>query len=271
MIKHFPLQIGLIVALLLSACGGGTPIPESGIESVPNAWIDSPLEGTTFPLGEIEIISHTQDLSGIARVELSANGQVIRTDENPASSLTLFVIGQKWIPSEPGNYLVQVRGQTTGGAWSDYAHVNIIVVGATAVPSLTPTLVPTFTPTFTPTPVRPPTFTFIKNAFCRTGPSVEFPDRTGMAAGEVVDILNISEDGFWYFVYWKKFDVSCWVASGAGEADGELSGVAVLAGPTLPVPSGIAPPACLLACPAGCEPNPACSACQAISGGSCKP
>ncbi|MBK9926504.1 MAG: hypothetical protein IPP66_14610 [Anaerolineales bacterium] len=153
----------LMISIFVSACGA-TTTPEPQFQSIPNAWIDSPLEGTTFPLGEIEIVSHTTDLTGIARVELSANGQVVRTDENPDSSLTLFVIGQKWTPSQPGQYLVQVRGQTTGGTWSNYAAVNITVIGATPTPvfTSTPTLVPTAT--FTPTPLPTDTPTAVPTA-----------------------------------------------------------------------------------------------------------
>jgi len=154
--------LSLTLVLFLSACGGTvTPTQTSDIQSVPNAWIDAPLEGTTFSMGEIEIISHTQDLTGIARVELSVNNQVIRTDENPDSSLSLFVIKQPWTPSQPGDYLIQVRGQTTGGTWSNYASVNIKVIGATATPifTATATLTPTETLTPTPTLTNTPTIT----------------------------------------------------------------------------------------------------------------
>ena len=82
----------------------------------------------------------------------------------------------------------------------------------------------------------PPTFTFKKNAFCRKGPDMSFPDVTAVTAGETVDILNVSEDGFWYFIHWKKFDAKCWVAAGTGEVNGDTSGIEVLAGPDLPEP-----------------------------------
>jgi hypothetical protein len=89
----------------------------------------------------------------------------------------------------------------------------------------------------TPTAVLPPTFTFKKNAFCRKGPDMSFPDVTAVFSGEKVDILNISEDGFWYFIYWKKFDAKCWVAAGTGSPDGDTTGIQVLTGPTLPAPA----------------------------------
>ena len=94
-----------------------------------------------------------------------------------------------------------------------------------------------------PTPLGPPTFTFKKNAFCRKGPASAFPDVTGISAGDTVDILNVSQDGFWYFIYWKKFNAKCWVAANTGDVNGELTGIKVVIVPTLPAPKPPAPPA----------------------------
>jgi len=132
----------------------------------------------------------------------------------------------------------------------------------------TPTLVPSVTP------VSAPSFTLTKNAFCRKGPDASFEDVSAILAGETVDILNISEDGFWYFVDWKSFNAKCWVATSAGNTSGDLGGIEVLVVPLpteVQIESGLTLPACTLSCPAGCEPDSACSACQAIGGGSCKP
>lgn len=107
-------------------------------------------------------------------------------------------------------------------------------------------------PSETPTPmlVTPPTFTLKKNAFCRKGPDMSFSDVTAVTAGETVDILNVSEDGFWYFIYWKKFDAKCWVATGTGDVNGDVTGLKVLIGPTLSAPEPVltdvpvVPPGC---------------------------
>jgi hypothetical protein len=119
-----------------------------------------------------------------------------------------------------------------------------------APPTLTPT--PEVTYTATPTAVMPPTFTLKINAFCRKGPDMTFPDVTAVTAGETVDILNVSEDGFWYFIHWKKFDAKCWVATGTGQVNGDVTGIKVLEGPSLPAPKPaepvapkpVLPPAC---------------------------
>ena len=104
-------------------------------------------------------------------------------------------------------------------------------------PSGTPApleILPGETPT--PTAVVPLTFTLKKNAFCRLGPDMSLDAVTSFTAGETGDILNISEDGFWYFIHWKNVDTRCWVATGTGDANGDTTGLQVLAGPTLSAP-----------------------------------
>src|SRR5258706_868770 len=115
-------------------------------------------------------------------------------------------------------------------------------------PTSTPLpLPPSFgaTPTPTPAAASAPTFTLTKNAFCRKGPDVSFPDVDAILKGETVDILNVSEDGFWYYVYWKQKNAKCWVAASAGQANGQLQGVQVLIGPATLTPT-----------PAPFEPSP---------------
>ena len=98
---------------------------------------------------------------------------------------------------------------------------------------------PTMTPTPTaaaPTPVPGAGLGFIidKNAFCRQGPGLVYKDITAVPAGEIVDILGRSQDSLWYYVFWKKFTVKCWVGAATGHANGDVSGVAVLAAPPTP-------------------------------------
>jgi hypothetical protein len=141
---------------------------------------------------------------------------------NRNSEASLFITGDV-----PMIYLNCIPGQIQLGPGS----ITETPVPLVILPSETPTLVPSVTP------VVPPTFTLIKNAFCRIGPDMSFPDMTAIPKGDTVDILNISEDGFWYFVHWKKFDNKCWVAKGTGESSGDLTGLKVLIGPTLPAPN----------------------------------
>ncbi len=81
-----------------------------------------------------------------------------------------------------------------------------------------------------------PTFTIHENAFCRRGPDVSFPETTGIPKGDTVEIKGVSQDGFWYYVYWKQFNVNCWVAVSTGQMNGDSQGVPVLASPDTPTP-----------------------------------
>ncbi len=103
------------------------------------------------------------------------------------------------------------------------------------IPSQTPTQI--LTATATATPLGPPKLTFTKNAFCRKGPDQSFSDVTAILSGETVDILNVSQDGFWYYIYWAKFKAKCWVAAKTGQASGDAAGLTVLVGPALPKPN----------------------------------
>jgi hypothetical protein len=233
------LTLILAAAVLLAGCdvnqlnGGQT-----------TSWIDAPLNNSSLPLGLVKVISHSSDQAGIAQVELSVNGTVIRTDANQDTSQTLVVMGQDWTPSAPGTYTLQVRAQNTAGHWSDYALVNVTVEGMptntfTPVATSTPTQIPSSTSTPTSSA---PTFTLVENAFCRKGPDTSFSDVTAIPKGDTVDIQGVSEDGFWYFVFWKQFDVKCWVAAHAGQASGNVQGVPVLVAPNTATPKPLPEP-----------------------------
>lgn len=232
------LSLGLI-AVLLSGCGASQA---NGGQT--QSWIDAPLNNSTLPLAAVKVISHSSDQAGIEQVELSVNGAVIRTDSNQDTSRTLVVMSQGWTPSAPGTYTLQVRAQNSAGHWSDYAVVNVTVqTQPTDTPTLivSPTLVVTLTPSITPTPASP-TFTLNENAFCRKGPDTSFPDITAIPKGDTVDIQGVSEDGFWYFVFWKDFNVKCWVAAPAGQANRNLQGVVVLVSPDTATPKPVPEP-----------------------------
>ncbi len=223
----------VLIAVFLSGCGASQA--NSGQTQ---SWIDAPLNNSTLPLAPVKVISHSSDPASITQVELSVNGAVIRTDSNQDTSQTLVTMSQDWTPSAPGTYTLQVRAQNTAGHWSDYAVVNVTVEGQptdTQTPVVSPTRVVTLTPSLTPTPVSP-TFTLNENAFCRKGPATFFPDVTAIPKGDIVDIQGVSEDGFWYFVFWKDFNVKCWVASPAGQASGNLQGIPVLVSPNTSTP-----------------------------------
>ncbi len=234
-----------LFGILISACGSASPTPPAAanppISQSPRAWIDSPLDGATLPFGEIEVISHAASLGGIAQVELSVNGAVIRTDPNPSPSETLNLVRQTWLPRAGGTYQVSVRAQNTNGEWSAPANITLTILDSapTATTSPTPAITSTETPLPSPTatPTAPLRIVLVKNSFCRAGPGQVYREITALAVGDSAEVRGISQDGFWLFVYWTKFKVECWIVSSAAPSDTDLSGVPVLAAPPTPLPT----------------------------------
>jgi len=242
------LRLLALSALLLSACGGNAnPVQPAAaapeMSQTPRVWIDSPLNGTTLPLGEVEILSHAASLGGIAQVELSVNGAVVRTDPNPSPGETLNLVRQTWLPRAGGTYQVSVRAQNTGGEWSAPASITLTILDATptsvdtATPAATPTETATSLPSPTATLAGPPVIVLVRNSFCRAGPGEVYRSITALAAGDSAEVRGISQDGFWLFVYWSKFNVECWIGASAAPPGTDLRGAPALTAPPTPTPT----------------------------------
>ncbi|HZY43837.1 MAG TPA: Ig-like domain-containing protein, partial [Anaerolineae bacterium] len=152
MIKRLMIFLAaILIPMVLVACTGSNPQSTASIGTL--AWIDAPLNGSTLPLGPINIVSHSSDATGITQVELSVNGTVVKIDQNQDASQHLVVMNQMWTPTASGNYQLFVRAQNSNGGWSNYAQAAITINGApapTQVPNVqqpTPTL---FVPSPTP-------------------------------------------------------------------------------------------------------------------------
>lgn len=78
-------------------------------------------------------------------------------------------------------------------------------------------------------------FEFTKNAFCREGPDTRYRDITAIQAGEIVDVTGRIQDNSWWYVFWSKFSVSCWVSNSTGTFRGDASILPILTPPPLPV------------------------------------
>lgn len=260
-----PLTLCLLCVFFLSSCDApDTVTPPAGrstpvaLSQTPRAWIDSPLNGATLTLGEVEIVWHAASLAGISQAELSVNGAVVRTDPNPAAGQTLNLVRQIWLPSAGGTYQVSVRAQNTRGEWSAPASISITILEATPTSTATLTATPTatFTPTptatYTPSPTSTATFTptptatatpapltavLLRNSSCRAGPGRIYPEIAAPAAGETVEIRGVSADAFWLFVYWSRFTVECWILTFEVPPGIDLSGVPVREAPPTPAPT----------------------------------
>ncbi len=258
----------LIFALLLTAYGvnaafAAIPLaaPQETVSQSPQVWIDSPLNGSMLPLGAVEIVSHAASSSGIAQVELSVNGAVVRADANPKPGETLSLARQLWLPRAGGTYQVTVRAQSASGEWSGFAGVIITILaqstvaplpGETATPTPTETATPTPTETTTPTPTEtatptptpaltdtptPLTIVLVRGSVCLAGPGPVYPEITNLAIGDSAEVRGISRDGLWLFVYAPRFRVECWIVTAAAPPGMDWSEVPVLTAPPTPVPT----------------------------------
>ena len=246
----------MILLALISVFFTSCNLPQQNANG-PHAWIDSPLTGSVLQVNTaVDIVSHSSDSLSLSNVELSINNALLRVDAIPEANLTYVLMKQSWTPSAAGTYQVRLRTQASSGQWSDYAVVSVTVeadstirptlpetptstmplpFSPTPIPS-TPTPTITLPPRFTPT-ASTPTFALVENAFCRIGPDISFADITAIPKGETVDIQGVSEDGFWYFVFWGQFNTRCWIAARTGQIAGDLTGVPVLASPLTSTPS----------------------------------
>ena len=231
----FLVYAGLLLSLVSCNLPAGQDTPG------PQAWIDAPLSGSVLQSNTlIDVISHASDTSGITLVELDINNTALHSDSVPEAGQGYVKMNQTWTPSQPGTYEIRVRARAGSGQWSPYAVVSVTVANLptgtptrTNTPTESPTPQVTKTPGPSPTPANP-TFKLIENGFCHTGPDTSFAATTAIPNGDIVDIRGISGDGFWYFVFWKQFKASCWVAAHAGLASGNLTGLPVLASPPTP-------------------------------------
>lgn len=115
-----------IMILALQACN---PTALAGNSVGPSSWFDAPLDGSVYPLGPVEITSHSSDPSGIAMVEFSYNESIFSTLPSSDSKKSLVVMEQTWYPPDPGHYTLRVRAQNKAGAWGSYTMVDITIGG----------------------------------------------------------------------------------------------------------------------------------------------
>ena len=128
----------------------------SEVQSLVRTWIDFPLTGMELRLKEYTLMAHVADGAGISQIEWTINDEVVATDPLAKASNTTDVLSEfeyKWLPPEPGDYVIKVRSQSAGGNWSGPAEARVKVLGE---PTVTVTVTPTLTNTPTPTATVPP-------------------------------------------------------------------------------------------------------------------
>jgi hypothetical protein len=123
----------LILLLIVVACdigpvsidlglGGGSSKSAGGQTDVA---IDSPINGSTLPLGPVDIAYHATSADGLSAVELSINGGVVSTFANPDANQKVITLSYSWQPAAGGSHTIRVRALNSLGVWSDYSTSTI--------------------------------------------------------------------------------------------------------------------------------------------------
>jgi hypothetical protein len=131
------------------------------------SWIDTPRDGATYEVNTpVQIMSHAYAKEGVGEIVLYINGEAYRRDAAPPSEDNLISLIQEWIPTEAGQYVVEVKAMDVNGKISAPAIIGVeisdekmasdtptITVSPTEDISPTPDIseTPTATLTFTPT------------------------------------------------------------------------------------------------------------------------
>lgn len=134
----------LFITLILGMAGCNYNGAPKADQSVVSAWIDKPLDDSTFPLGPIEVVAHGAAYDQVAQLELSvqfqsnptgavvaANAPEVVNVKAGGSGGTQAVLGRTnwiWTPAKPGVYTLHVRAQKGDGSWSDDATAEVTVV-----------------------------------------------------------------------------------------------------------------------------------------------
>ena len=118
----------LFLALLFSAC--------SAQSSGPLAWIDQPLDGSSFPLQPVALTAHASDSDGVASFEISLNDELLQTVS--AGGSRLGEAAWEWLPPGPGEYTIQVVAIDSQGNRGPEAEALVIITGFALDPAQAP-------------------------------------------------------------------------------------------------------------------------------------
>ncbi len=91
----------------------------------------------------------------------------------------------------------------------------------------------------TPTPIaspEPATVTFIKNAFCRKGPGVNYDDIASGLNGQTATVEGRNQDNSWWYILNPDGKTRCWVSNTTVETHGPANESPILPAPPLPDP-----------------------------------
>ncbi|MBI5284772.1 MAG: hypothetical protein HY874_06725 [Chloroflexi bacterium] len=177
-----------IVAVVMTRDGGGGNVAMAEAGAGPRAWIDHPLAGSQFQLGQsITIRWHASAADGVRQAEVRINGERLLLAEDFDHAAQIVTQRHQWTPPAAGEYVIEVTGTGADGADGAAARKRIAVVGpatptaatpeasATAAPSASPAPAATATPRPGVTPPPLPTSTAAATATATRPPASSTP------------------------------------------------------------------------------------------------
>jgi hypothetical protein len=177
--KHvlFSTILMIMLGLVATACNAA-----SGPATDPITVMNSPLNNAQFREGDqVTVQSTSTDQSGIVRVELSVDSNVVRTDPLPKSHTTAVMV-QTWTATA-GTHTITVRAVNTSNVSTAPASIAIsvapVIVATSAPVVVTATPIPAVQ-VVTVTPAPP--LTCVNNSVFVA--DVTVPDKTVLAPGQ---------------------------------------------------------------------------------------
>ena len=147
--------VALMVVASVSACMPGRSTGENS--SVPAVSVSNPVPGEqVLPNRQILVTSQSSDPDGIQRVELWADGAMVRADINPSVG-SPYVVAQGWQSDRAGSHVLVVKAYDARG---DMGQSEPVTVTVGAVPEPTPVVQAPATAPATERPQPSPTATW---------------------------------------------------------------------------------------------------------------
>ena len=229
----------LLAGCNLTTAGDPTPLPSPDAQTPtgrPTVEILSPRESEEKVVNEPVIVSvRVSDSVGVTSVQLSANGQTVRTQAVDTSAAASSQMLLDYTPRSQGAVALRVVA-FRGTVASEPAEVNITVrstqaqVTATSAPGGPGSGLPNIDP-------NDPTCRALVNTGLnfRSGPSTNFNVIRTLRAGEVLPITGRLPDNSWWQL--RSGVTTGWVSASFVTVYGICTGIPVVAPPTTPTPT----------------------------------
>lgn len=121
--------IGATLVLLVAGCNMFSN-PQIGGGGDPIAWIDQPLDGSSFPVGSVPVLIHASGPTGISAIRLDVNGKTLQSSAPDSTQGGLAQVQFSWNPSTPGNYTLQAYASGAYNLWGPPAQAVVSITGA---------------------------------------------------------------------------------------------------------------------------------------------